>query len=593
MALNATLTSINVRGIRNSVKRLKMYDWCKNIASDIVYFQETFSSIDVEKKWENEWGGKVIFSHGTSHSKGVAILFKGSLDFKIEHVVPDSQGRFIFIKGIFFGEKIILANIYSPTRDKVRLQCEFFSELDHEMSKLSHNKYSWLLGGDFNIVMNMDLDYMGCRTSMNTKSRDMVISILDKYNLVDIWRKKNPNKKQFTFRQKNPVVLSRLDYLFISSKLENDVKKCEILVSITPDHSGVSLQFGNVINTHSFGKSYWKFNSSLCRDNDFVNKLNSKIKELGHTWQDKFSDKIIFWDFIKMKLREFIMKYASEKAKIRRENIKKLEVEIRDLESQLLNAPSKTISDEINRKKVDLENMFDFGRQGIKVRSRAPWSEEGERNVQYFEQLLKSNKKKSLICEIYDNEGKINKDRNEILKIIKGFYENLYTSRDNEYYEELSYSFFENINKLSENSKISCEGKVTNSECYNALKELSWNKSPGNDGFTAEFYCTFWPVLGGWVVNALNESYDRGVLSSSQRQGVITLIEKEGKDNLNIKNYRPITLLNVDYKILSKVLAKRIKEVLGEIIHSDQVGYIKNRNIGEAVRLIDDMFFTL
>ena len=92
-------------------------------------------------------------------------------------------------------------------------------------------------------------------------------------------------------------------------------------------------------------------------------------------------------------------------------------------------------------------------------------------------------------------------------------------------------------------------------------------------------------------MGALNEAFDTGELSSSQKQGVITLIEKEGKDNLQIKNYRPITLLNVDYKILSKVLAKRIKEVLGEIIHFDQVGYIKNRNIGEAVRLIDDMFF--
>ena len=92
-------------------------------------------------------------------------------------------------------------------------------------------------------------------------------------------------------------------------------------------------------------------------------------------------------------------------------------------------------------------------------------------------------------------------------------------------------------------------------------------------------------------MDAFNEAFDSGELSSSQKQGVITLIEKEGKDNLHIKNYRPITLLNVDYKILSKVLAKRIKEVLGEIIHFDQVGYIQTRNIGEAVRLIDDMFF--
>ena len=124
------------------------------------------------------------------------------------------------------------------------------------------------------------------------------------------------------------------------------------------------------------------------------------------------------------------------------------------------------------------------------------------------------------------------------------------------------------------------------------LKEMKNNKSPGNDGFTVEFYCTFWIDLGDMFVEALNEAYNRGGMSNSQKQGVITLIEKEGKNAMDVKNYRPITLLNVDYKILSKVLARRIKEVLGEVVHHDQVGYIKDRNIGEAVRLIDDMFFS-
>ena len=81
-----------------------------------------------------------------------------------------------------------------------------------------------------------------------------------------------------------------------------------------------------------------------------------------------------------------------------------------------------------------------------------------------------------------------------------------------------------------------------------------------------------------------------GSLSISQKQGVITLIEKEGKDPRYITNHRPITLLNVDYKFLPKVLATRIKGVLEEVIHVDQVGYMNKRNIGEAVRLIDDMF---
>lgn len=90
-------------------------------------------------------------------------------------------------------------------------------------------------------------------------------------------------------------------------------------------------------------------------------------------------------------------------------------------------------------------------------------------------------------------------------------------------------------------------------------EEMKLNKSPGNDGFTAEFYQTFWPVLGESLVDTLNDAFERGELSASQKQGVITLIEKEGKDSMYIQNYRPITLLNVDYKILSKVLANRIK----------------------------------
>ena len=93
------------------------------------------------------------------------------------------------------------------------------------------------------------------------------------------------------------------------------------------------------------------------------------------------------------------------------------------------------------------------------------------------------------------------------------------------------------------------------------------------------------------MVEALNESYTKGELSSSQKQTVITLIQKEGKDPSNIHNYRPISLLNVDYNILTKVLSARIKKVLNEIIKIDQVGYLKGRNIGEGIRLIDDMIF--
>ena len=210
-------------------------------------------------------------------------------------------------------------------------------------------------------------------------------------------------------------------------------------------------------------------------------------------------------------------------------------------------------------KKSSLRKLYHYSRQGIRVRSRAQWFEEGENNIQYFEQLLKSNKRRSVIREIYDeNDVKIT-GKSEILKSIKSFYENLYSERKRK--DSNNINFFDNITKLQEESREFCEGKVTREECYKVLKEMKCNKSPGNDGYTVEFYCTFWPLLGEIIVESFNESYKTGELSISQKQGIITLIEKEGKNTFYIKNYRPITLLNVDYKILSKVLSNRIKDM--------------------------------
>ena len=144
---------------------------------------------------------------------------------------------------------------------------------------------------------------------------------------------------------------------------------------------------------------------------------------------------------------------------------------------------------------------------------------------------------------------------------------------------------------ISEDSKKSCDVKITSGECLSILNKMPLNKSPGNDGLTVEFYRIFWPDFGHLVLDSFNASFEKGELSSTQRQGVITVIKKEEKDALYIRNYRPITLLNVDYKLLSKVLAERIKLVLGEVIYVDQVGFLPDRNIGEAVRIIDDIIF--
>lgn len=88
------------------------------------------------------------------------------------------------------------------------------------------------------------------------------------------------------------------------------------------------------------------------------------------------------------------------------------------------------------------------------------------------------------------------------------------------------------------------------------------------------------------MINSCNFAFDTGTLSFSQRRGIITLIPKPSKDTTSLENLRIISLLTVDYKILTKAIAKRLEKVLPKIINPDQTRYVKNRYIGENIRLI-------
>ena len=87
------------------------------------------------------------------------------------------------------------------------------------------------------------------------------------------------------------------------------------------------------------------------------------------------------------------------------------------------------------------------------------------------------------------------------------------------------------------------------------------NKSPGSDGFTSEFFKCFWKYLGTFIVRSINCGYTKGQMSITQRQGIITCIPKANKPKHFLKNWRPISLLNIVYKIVSCVIASRIKKI--------------------------------
>ncbi len=149
------------------------------------------------------------------------------------------------------------------------------------------------------------------------------------------------------------------------------------------------------------------------------------------------------------------------------------------------------------------------------------------------------------------------------------------------------------MKRLSDEDHMLCDRPITESEILQWLKKLNNEKKTGTDGLLAEFYKFFWCDIKGFVMDSFLHAIKTGKLSIEQKRGVITLLPKKNKDRLFLKYWRPISLLNTDYKIIAKLLANRMKEVLSSIISEDQSGYLKGRYIGQNIRLLQDIsFFT-
>ena len=118
------------------------------------------------------------------------------------------------------------------------------------------------------------------------------------------------------------------------------------------------------------------------------------------------------------------------------------------------------------------------------------------------------------------------------------------------------------------------------------------NKSPGLDGYSTEFFKVFWPQLGTFFLNYINYSYNKGILTDSLTQGLITCLPKPGKPRNLIKNWRPISLLNTTYKLLSLCITNRLREILCRVISSEQKGFLKGRIISDCTRLIYDLIYS-
>ena len=170
---------------------------------------------------------------------------------------------------------------------------------------------------------------------------------------------------------------------------------------------------------------------------------------------------------------------------------------------------------------------------------------------------FKQDKSKPVISHLITNEGTVTQN-SDLLKEAHQFYSKLYTKT-----EILSpLDHLDNVKRLDFSEARVMAEEISENELLGALKAMKPSSSPGSDGLTVKFYVHFWDLVKEDLLNCLSHSFLVGKMSLSQRQGLIHLLPKMKRNLAFISNWRPITLLNVDYKILAKLFAKWLRDIL-------------------------------
>ena len=214
-----------------------------------------------------------------------------------------------------------------------------------DIFSLDSYKYVFFTG-DFNCFLNSNLEASDINPALKKKSISKIIQLLEKYDLIDIWRIRNPFSKRFTFRKNHfsGYIPRHLDYIFVSNTLQESLQQTSILPSFCIDHFSILVSY-NKLTEISLGKRFWKFNSSLVQDKTFLLKLKIYIKHIKTSSHPNFENNEHFKSkFLKYKIRKFTIGYSKNEAKLKREKVSFLENKLKDLKQNLNSFKDKLIN---------------------------------------------------------------------------------------------------------------------------------------------------------------------------------------------------------------------------------------------------------
>ena len=446
----------------------------------------------------------------------------------------------------------------------------------------SENIHNTFLCGDFNCTFSP----IDRQNNKNDPTSQILKTLINTLNMDDIYRLKNPTTRSYTYFNKNYTSQSRIDYIFTPKYHVGNISKVDFkYVPRVPDHKAVIIY---VKLNEDRGPGFWKLNIKWLDDDTYCKSIKELLNDTNNEY--KTLNPNLLWDMCKIRIKEFSIKYAIAISRQNKNELKKIESDIKYYETKNNNDEHKNILLKLhNDLKIEVEKRNNEEIEGARIRSRLQWITESENNPNFYKSIENKHQTNNKISALEDKNGSLKAGTESILEISHDFYKNLFTSKNIP--NEHIHKYLKNINLqhiLTSSEADPLEQEINENECTKAIKQIKKNRSPGHDGLPIEFYEKFWPLIKTLLLNSFQFSYNNGELAYSHQKSIVTLIFKKG-DRTKLKNYRPISLSNVDYKILAFILANRLHLVLDKLISPEQTAYVKDRFIGENIRQIEDL----
>uniref|UniRef100_A0A803J534 Reverse transcriptase domain-containing protein n=1 Tax=Xenopus tropicalis TaxID=8364 RepID=A0A803J534_XENTR len=535
------------------------------LQADIFFIQETRLTTTADiKRASREWHwGPAFFSIAAEPGAGVGLLFRGFSEIKVHRLLEVEVGRCLMLDVTVTGRRLRLINIYGPQSVSGR------KNLLKEVQQYLHTSIPVIVAGDFNQVLTAQ-DRSG---RFDKYESNFLKNIMQQADLIDVFTHNGRNAKH-TYHCAGRS--SRIDMAFLRmGEVFTEVE--EILVDHS-DHFALSFLLG-ASSVPAKGKGLWRLSTDSL-EGESVRHSFEALLQCELTKIVFFDSMSQWWEEAKKSFRSFFRKLSV----IREGNKYKKYLSLRrKLES--------LISDGVVGEKVSQLKRLIRQHQYSRYRSLVLERDYGGFHSPDPFRNCREAVAKKLIVGLRDSQGVVQKSKGGILEVVRTYYADLFKSKALD--RERMKAFLEgtpgpDLHDLDFSSLVA---DILEDEVRKAIDQLKLKKAPGPDGLTAEFYKTFKDLLAPILVEVFRDCLGGGILPPSMRLSSLVLLSK-GKDPSEVKNWRPIALLNTDRKLLAKVLFSRLILFSGTLLSREQFCTVKGRSIFGALLSVREVFET-